>query len=109
MEKFNYECINICGDHYRNLHLAYAILKTNLVKNYKIIVFKRENIIQNCPKSLTKNQKKIGKFTLQKDLKLRINILSLIFQNFKNESDVIYIKDINELIKLNKKLGLKKF
>ena len=60
----------ICGDHYRNLHLAYAILKTNLVKNYKIVVLKRENIIQNCPKSLNKNQKKNWKIHFAKRLKV---------------------------------------
>ena len=99
----------ICGDHYRNLHLAYAILKTNLVKNYKIIVFKRENIIQNCPKSLTKNQKKNWKIHFAKRLKVENKYFKFNFSKIlKNESDVIYIKDINELIKLNKKIGFKK-
>ena len=99
----------ICGDHYRNLHLAYAILKTNLVKNYKIIVFKRENIIQNCQKSLTKNQKKNWKIHFAKRLKVENKYFKFNFSKIlKNESEVIYIKDINELIKLNKKIRFKK-
>ena len=99
----------ICGDHYRNLHLAYAILKTNLVKNYKIVVLKRGNIIQNCPKSLTKNQKKNWKIHFAKRLKVENKYFKFNFSKIlKNESDVIYIKDINELIKLNKKIKFKK-
>ena len=99
----------ICGDHYRNLHLAYAILKTNLVKNYKIVVLKRENIIQNCPKSLTKNQKKNWKIHFAKRLKVENKYFKFNFSKIlKNESEVIYIKDINELIKLNKKIKFKK-
>ena len=99
----------ICGDHYRNLHLAYAILKTNLVKNYKIVVLKRENIIQNCPKSLTKNQKKNWKIHFAKRLKVENKYFKFNFSKIlKNESEVIYIKDINELIKLNKKIRFKK-
>ena len=99
----------ICGDHYRNLHLAYAILKTNLVKNYKIIVFKRENIIQSCPKSLTKNQKKNWKIHFAKRLKVENKYFKFNFSKIsKNESEIIYIKDINELIKLNKKIKFKK-
>lgn len=99
----------ICGDHYRNLNLAYAILKTNLVKNYKIVVLKRENIIQNCPKSLTKNQKKNWKIHFAKRLKVENKYFKFNFSKIlKNESEVIYIKDINELIKLNKKIKFKK-
>ena len=99
----------ICGDHYRNLHLAYAILKTNLVKNYKIVVLKRENIIQNCPKSLTKNQKKNWKIHFAKRLKVENKYFKFNFSKIlKNESEVIYIKDINELIKLDKKIRFKK-
>lgn len=99
----------ICGDHYRNLHLAYAILKTNLVKKYKIIVFKRENIIQSCPKSLTKNQKKNWKIHFAKRLKVENKYFKFNFSKIsKNESEIIYIKDINELIKLNKKIKFKK-
>ena len=99
----------ICGDHYRNLHLAYAILKTNLVKKYKIIVFKRENIIQSCPKSLTKNQKKNWKIHFAKRLKVENKYFKFNFSKIsKNESEIIYIKDINELIKLNKQIKFKK-
>ena len=99
----------ICGDHYRNLHLAYAILKTNLVKSYKIVVFKRENIIQSCPKNLTKNQKKNWKIHFAKRLKVENKYFKFNFSKISNnKSEIIYIKDINELIKLNKQIKFKK-
>ena len=72
-------------------------------------MFLREKILfKNCPKSLTKI-KKNWKIHFAKRLKVENKYFKFNFSKIlKNESDVIYIKDINELIKLNKKIGFKK-
>lgn len=98
----------ICGDHYRNLYLSYAILKTKLIKNYKIVVLKRENIIQNPPNNLTKVQKKYWKIHFEKRQEIEQKYFKFNLSDVSKQSEISYISNINDLIKLNKKNKFKK-
>ena len=60
-------------------------------------------------KKFNQKSKKNWKIHFAKRLKVENKYFKFNFSKIlKNESDVIYIKDINELIKLNKKIGFKK-